>query len=193
MSRRSNLPQYQRAYACEDEWTRRRDGGTFDAEVAVSGRLLPISAIEDTDIGMLFLSTTPPRIRYLGADHVPEDDYDRFLGWVGSIIGKRTREALEASRGSDSQGQGQQDGRVYFVQAGDGGNIKIGVSGNPETRVAGLQTGSDEPLRILATIPGGRAVEKELHRRFAALRVKGEWFRPEQELLDLIRTSAEPA
>jgi hypothetical protein len=40
-----------------------------------------------------------------------------------------------------------------------------------------------EPLEILAVEPGGRQVEQERHRTFAALRLRGEWFEPSEPLL----------
>lgn len=75
---------------------------------------------------------------------------------------------------------------VYFVQAGEGGPIKIGFSSDVGSRIAALQSGHGEPLRLLAMVPGSRPEEKALHGRFAPARVRGEWFRPTAELLDHI-------
>jgi len=76
---------------------------------------------------------------------------------------------------------------VYFVQALDGGPIKIGVAANPTTRLVGLQTGSPVSLRLLATVDaGGARLEHQLHAHFAASRSHGEWFRPTPELLTYI-------
>ena len=41
-------------------------------------------------------------------------------------------------------------------------------------------------LILLATRPGGAKLERKLHRRFAAARSHGEWFRPTRELLAYI-------
>ena len=77
--------------------------------------------------------------------------------------------------------------RVYFIQAGENGPIKIGRSTNPMKRLLSLQTGASEPLRLLATIPTvGPQLEAELHREFAHLRLYGEWFSPETDLMDFI-------
>lgn len=52
---------------------------------------------------------------------------------------------------------------------------KIGVSMYPEHREKTLQ--SEEPeVALLATIRGGKRLEAELHDRFAAKRLRGEWF-----------------
>lgn len=65
-------------------------------------------------------------------------------------------------------------GGVYFVAAGQ--QVKIGVAKNIRARLAGLQTSSPVPLRLLAFAPGGLAEERAYHREFAAHRLLGEWF-----------------
>lgn len=76
---------------------------------------------------------------------------------------------------------------VYFIQEGDDGPIKIGyTAANPKGRLAALQTGNANPLRIVTWAPGTLEDEKALHGRFAHLRMQGEWFRPVAELLTFI-------
>jgi hypothetical protein len=76
---------------------------------------------------------------------------------------------------------------VYFIQHGEGGDIKIGhTSRDPYGRMAALQTGTPLVLTLLATVPGGSKEEGELHEKFTALKVRGEWFRPEPPLLGFI-------
>ena len=77
---------------------------------------------------------------------------------------------------------------VYFIQAISGGPIKIGVTTNIVRRVKALQT--HEPLRVLATVQGEEALERDLHKRFASYRKEGEWFEPAEELLEYIREVA---
>lgn len=79
------------------------------------------------------------------------------------------------------------EGQVYFIQAEGGGPIKIGKAVDPWQRLSQLQTGYHEPLKILAVMPGGLHAEKELHQKFAAYRVKGEWFLASDEILEFIR------
>lgn len=76
---------------------------------------------------------------------------------------------------------------VYFVRVGDSGPIKIGRSVDVGQRVATFQTANHLPLRVLATLPGGAAVERVVHGQFFHLRINGEWFRPDLELLEFIR------
>lgn len=76
-------------------------------------------------------------------------------------------------------------GYVYFIEAEESGLIKIGRAANPIRRLAAMQTGSAEPLRLARTIrtDDDKHLERELHRRFAADRVRGEWFDPSDDLL----------
>ena len=74
---------------------------------------------------------------------------------------------------------------VYFIRAVSTGLIKIGVSRNVERRLKALSA-TDE-MALLATIEcAPMSIERLLQRRFRHLRVRGEWFRPEKELLDYI-------
>lgn len=65
---------------------------------------------------------------------------------------------------------------VYFVQAGDHGPVKIGKAKDPEKRIATLQTGSHVELKLRDVVPGDSTVETMMHHRFAAARIRGEWF-----------------
>lgn len=76
---------------------------------------------------------------------------------------------------------------VYFIQAGDNGAIKIGVTaGNPLVRMAALQTGCPDTLRLVGYTQGSAQDESDLHQRFAHLRQRGEWFAAEPDLLAFI-------
>ena len=75
---------------------------------------------------------------------------------------------------------------VYFIQAGDAGAIKIGISRDVERRRGELQRMEREPLHVRATIEGTVRDERDLHARFAAHRIHGEWFTPAPELLSHI-------
>lgn len=75
---------------------------------------------------------------------------------------------------------------VYFLKAKSLGLIKIGFSGNVAKRVSSLQTSSPDDLLLMKIIKGGQKVEATLHQKFAKLRVRGEWFSPDKELVDFI-------
>lgn len=78
------------------------------------------------------------------------------------------------------------DRQVYFIRDELTGNIKIGVAADPEKRLQELATGSAGALTILRTEPGGARRELALHKKFSADRVRGEWFRPSDALMEHI-------
>jgi hypothetical protein len=51
--------------------------------------------------------------------------------------------------------------KVYFIQAGVGGPIKIGEADSPEDRLRALQTAHHEQLTLLATVDG--VDESDMH------------------------------
>lgn len=74
---------------------------------------------------------------------------------------------------------------VYFISNGKGA-IKIGSAMNLRKRLNGLQTSNPDKLEVLAAIPALGQEEFDLHQKFAHLRLNGEWFRAEPELLTFI-------
>ncbi len=78
---------------------------------------------------------------------------------------------------------------TYFIQQENGGNIKIGfTTQKPEKRLANLQTGSAYPLRIVGLLKGNK--ESKLHQKFSDIRVKGEWYKNNEELVDYIKSNS---
>lgn len=90
---------------------------------------------------------------------------------------------------------------TYFIQMdehdespgerlGPGGPIKIGCAADPEARLLQLQTAVPHPLRLMGYVPGGVKLERELHKKYAHLHMRGEWFRAtlefEGELYEMI-------
>jgi hypothetical protein len=75
---------------------------------------------------------------------------------------------------------------IYFVQT-PSGSVKIGCTEDIETRLARLESHYGQPVALLATMPGDRAVEREIHGRFAHLRLRRtEQFQPAVELMEFI-------
>lgn len=97
---------------------------------------------------------------------------------------KQEREA--AKRAKQEEAKQKRKGQVYFIQQGEDGPIKIGYSTTPEKRLQSLNTASPYPLYLRAVIEGGKKLEQELHERFAAYKMDGEWFSPHEELLQFI-------
>lgn len=77
---------------------------------------------------------------------------------------------------------------VYFARGEESGSVKIGFSMNPEKRVGMLRHERGERLELLSKVPmrGRRSAwlkEQRLHWHFDHLRISGEWFTPEPELM----------
>ena len=73
---------------------------------------------------------------------------------------------------------------IYFLQSGDwNGPVKIGYTADLKTlaeRVATLQTGNPEQLRVIGLCEGDREIEGFIHGHAPAEhRIRGEWFTPE--------------
>jgi len=79
--------------------------------------------------------------------------------------------------------------KIYFVQAGKGGPIKIGRADDPDKRLLELQVGSPERLVTLAVFDGPAWLERACHREFSKDQghLRGEWFKPTKRLLDFLK------
>lgn len=68
------------------------------------------------------------------------------------------------------------EGMVYVIGSAGSTVVKIGTTGNVETRLRGMQTSN--PLLLVAhwSCRGNVELESYLHRRFDEIRLKGEWF-----------------
>ena len=71
--------------------------------------------------------------------------------------------------------------KTYFIQHQPSGLIKIGISQNPVKRLASLQTSSPDKLILLGWTVGN--LEIKLHQKYKSLRGRGEWFKPNKEML----------
>jgi hypothetical protein len=88
---------------------------------------------------------------------------------------------------------------VYFMS--DGRYLKIGMSINPEARLKSLKAQSkqgrqstilpddldEQSLQIILTIPGGRSMEKKMHRVCDEFHHVGEWFHYNDYLVNHLR------
>lgn len=69
---------------------------------------------------------------------------------------------------------------IYFLESGD--RVKIGFTTDTKERISALSTASPVPLKLIGTVKGGMIYERQLHKRFAAYRRHGEWFKLTPEL-----------
>jgi hypothetical protein len=105
-----------------------------------------------------------------------------LVGWTtagGRVLPKRKNRPPRQRK--DAQAR-----QVYFLRIGSDGPVKIGSSRDPAARQADLQTAHPDKLVLLGAVGGGRGEELRLHRKFSSLRLMGEWFRPDGELLEYI-------
>lgn len=79
---------------------------------------------------------------------------------------------------------------VYFIRQGNHpGPIKIGHALDPIGRMRELQVANPETLHLLRVLNGDQPEEDQLHQKFRACNIRGEWFRPEEVLKFLAATS----
>ena len=80
---------------------------------------------------------------------------------------------------------------IYFLLNKDSSAIKIGQTKNLEKRIRTLQTSSPAKLKLLKSlqVEGSEEAlkqEQSLHQKFSPIKITGEWFKAEKELLDYI-------
>jgi hypothetical protein len=75
---------------------------------------------------------------------------------------------------------------VYFIRAGEGGPVKIGVAGDVASRLAEFQTAHFQTLHIIREMDGDTLAEREMHRRFKHRHIRGEWFEFDPEMLTVV-------
>jgi hypothetical protein len=76
---------------------------------------------------------------------------------------------------------------IYVAQALPSGNLKIGRATDVRHRLVGIQVGTWEEVALLVAVSASAVEpEAELHARFAAHRIRGEWYRPAPELLEWV-------
>jgi hypothetical protein len=80
---------------------------------------------------------------------------------------------------------------IYFVQAGESGPIKIGISTNPRARIRTLQSSNYEELRPLLVGIAYPGQEQKIHASLAHLHVRGEWYRSERPVFEEIERLAD--
>lgn len=76
---------------------------------------------------------------------------------------------------------------IYYIRVGVDGPIKIGLARDPMRRMRHLQSANPYPLHLLAVEPGTAEDEEQIHRAFMDARLRGEWFRPTEAVLDHVR------
>lgn len=70
--------------------------------------------------------------------------------------------------------------------------LKIGFSRDAKKRFRAIQTSSSDDLTCLGTMKGTLKDERALHKKFASIRVRGEWFKNRKHLRNFIAQAAGP-
>lgn len=73
---------------------------------------------------------------------------------------------------------------LYLMQAGGVGPVKIGRANDPLRRARELQPGCAERIIVRAVLLDRGSEERELHTRFASVRLAGEWFEPDAAIFE---------
>lgn len=121
------------------------------------------------------ISTRRPCARWMIEAHLKELGIQHDDDWRGRVAPSVIVETNKAAGHSSV---------VYFVAAGK--YLKIGFSVDVHARIESFRTGCPDEIELLATIPGGAKEERRLHKRFAHLHHRGEWFRFEGSLADYV-------
>jgi hypothetical protein len=74
--------------------------------------------------------------------------------------------------------------KVYLIKSIESGLYKIGASSRLEKRVREIQNGNAGDIELIVFGKGGTKRELELHQRFSAKRLNGEWFKLDQADVD---------
>jgi predicted GIY-YIG superfamily endonuclease len=80
---------------------------------------------------------------------------------------------------------------VCFIKNEDSNAIKIGLAKDLTKRMKALQTSSPAKLKLIQSVQVESAeeahkLERSLHKQFREIRLAGEWFKADENLLDYI-------
>lgn len=81
---------------------------------------------------------------------------------------------------------------IYFIGSSEFKLVKIGFSLDTITlksRINLLQTSSPFTIEVIKCYDGDRNLEKALHKKFKHLKVKNEWFKYEDEIVNFINST----
>ena len=142
------------------------------------------------------LLTTEQAIAVINSDPEWPTKYNhsyayRKLGKRNSLAGRRKQGYVKEIQIKRKK-QELKRGAVYFLRADGKGNVKIGFTTDIDNRIKTLSTGHFSNLILVAIVPGVPADERELHKRFAKYRVRGEWFKVIGELKTYLASLPKP-
>lgn len=75
---------------------------------------------------------------------------------------------------------------VYIFQNLRTGDVKIGFTSDINARISGIKSGAGADIALIRVMGGGRETERWMHKRFAHLRISGEWFSYHDDMLSVV-------
>lgn len=124
------------------------------------------------------------RIAIIFADKIGSANRSYEAGdndWLKPVV-LEAMEYREAARIAAPRRSQSRLGWVYVLDDG-AGRVKIGFTrGDVQKRATTIQAASGCDLTIVGQFQGTMADEKATHERFAAARIRGEWFRRTSEI-----------
>lgn len=126
----------------------------------------------DLTIGMRYAPS--PRLTFAGHSTIKQDRQ----------VSDKRAQAYQLLKEAAQEESTDLTGYVYCIS--DGTAMKIGMSiGHPQNRLKSLQTGNPRLLTLLAfkEVPDRIAAEIELHLKYQATNILGEWFKYDKRIL----------
>jgi hypothetical protein len=149
-----------------------------------------ILAIEFIERQMASTTATfdPEMKLYPPAPEHRTEDPELFLELVGDVFDTEwaRKDAVWTFKKSQSSGS-----LVYFLYSESQKALKVGTTRDIKNRLAGLQTGAPEPLYLLGVMKGDAHIERLIHKKFEGIRMRGEWFRLTDDLVDFVNRATE--
>lgn len=105
--------------------------------------------------------------------------YNEF-GRTGTPLGRRPKDGVIGERELPPikvKSPRSDKGFVYFMRINGRGHVKIGYASDIKARLSGHGTSTPGKPVLVGWMHGTMTTEKRLHKKYADLRVKGEWFK----------------
>lgn len=113
--------------------------------------------------------------------------------WIKTWAGSNAKLVTPGNRTHSLDGEklAHQAHFIYFILNEDSNAIKIGRAKDLARRMNALQTSSPAKLKLIKSVQveGGKEaheLEQSLHKKFSEIRLAGEWFKAEANLLEYI-------
>lgn len=117
------------------------------------------------------------------SENFTDEDIDFLNEKAEEKTSKNLEKEIEESRERDEKYAHRKQTNLYLMQNSETKDLKIGVSDDPHTRKVTLQSESGREINLLYIIPLRGYLESDLHDKFSHLRLKGEWFKYDQSII----------